>query len=119
MIGWLILAVYIVGLFPTAKAAVPIVVGQHKPRCHAENNDRTDWSNPTYCRRWCREGCWHADTDPRPLDFEHAMYASGLALLWPLMLLPMVLLRACRPVPHPDHALIARLEKELGIGGES
>jgi hypothetical protein len=91
-------------------------IGGPWAHCHSEPKSgfAFRWHMESDCLRFCRERCWRV---PDTYSGASVAAASLGALLWPLALLPLYLLRTPPPVSAGAlQAEISRLERALGIG---
>jgi len=89
-----------------------------RPYCHKGYSYRKTCQSRSYPDP---ADCWRSDGDASTVSPSNVAVAGAAALVWPL-LLPLVAawLIATRPGrSRPDTAFIARMEREMRIGGSS
>lgn len=114
MSTWLVFciggAVYAFGWARTAVTWA--LASAETPFCHSENSSKYKFSRG-YCQLYCRPGCARGD-EP---DYFDAIEGCLVALFWPLLLLPDLVLRSARRKPSRSslEKQIADMERELGM----
>ena len=112
MIGWLLLAVWLLVVPVASKIALTRITASWA-YCHKEEKHGRSfrWPDKESCRRYCRAGCWRPDVDRT--TFVNAVLASLIGLAWPLVLLPGWLYVSYHPLPRADVKRIRELERDV------
>jgi hypothetical protein len=109
--------VWAIGFVPTAAASMRYLTA-NSPYCHGEASGGRyfQWPDRHYCVRYCKRGCWRSDPESTPKP-SAILKGSLIAVVWPLLLLPMLafLLARRSPVAVVRADRIAELERELGL----